>query len=158
MSMNKKGLETVIDGVLSQQGFKKRGSTWYRQNAGTLQAVDLQKSAYGGQFYVNLCFAPEGMSVEGMPFPKVHKCPVWIRIGSAFADHRSQCEELFDLEQQGVAEAERTIGIQQILIQLVVPFFNQLRESNDLKLAIENGTFKGGAVTLAARKHLGIEP
>ena len=147
----------MVNGVLSQQGFKKKGATWYRQAAGTLQAVDLQKSAYGGQFYVNLCFVPEGMEVDGMPFPKVHKCPIWIRIDSAFADSQRQLEELFDLEQQVVAEATRTIGIQDMLIRLVVPFFDQLRESNDLRQAIENGVFKGGSVNLAARRHLGIE-
>ncbi|HEY3148581.1 MAG TPA: DUF4304 domain-containing protein [Dongiaceae bacterium] len=153
--MNRKVLEIAIDGILSSHGFKKKRSTWYRQATDALQGVDLQKSTYGGQFYVNLCFVPAGMVVEGMPTPKEHKCPVRIRLDSAFPESKKRIEELFDLERM-VAEAQRTTGIQDIFGRLLIPFLDQLYAPSDFRTAIERGVFRGGAVTIAARQHFGI--
>ena len=53
--MNKAQLEEFIDSRLD--GFEKRRAVWVRivTQGGVAQAVELQKSAWGGQFYLNVC-------------------------------------------------------------------------------------------------------
>ena len=155
--MDKKSLETAFNKELVPHGFKKKASSWYRQTIGALQVVDLQKSAYGGQFYVNLCFVPDGMAVDGMPTPKEYKCPLRIRLDSVFPENSKQLEELFDLEGQSLSETSRTKGVQDVLIRMVIPFLDQLREPNDLRQGIIQGMFSRGLVNLAAQKHFGID-
>jgi hypothetical protein len=142
---------------LFSSNFKKKGSTWYRETSGALQVLDLQKSNFGGQFYINLCLVPSGMAVEGAPTPKAHKCPISIRIGSLFGDDRKEAEDLLNLEFQDLSPVERELGIKRMLERVVTIFFDRLTELSDLKLAIEQGMFKRGAVTVAARNYLGLE-
>lgn len=156
MNMDKKSLESVIGEMLSPQGFRKKGATWYRQTPAGLQILNLQKSTYGDQYFVNLCFVPEGTEVDGMPTPNENKCPIRIRLTSAFPDERTEIEAHFDLESQRVDAVQRTDFIKEILRSKVLPFFDRLRDLSNLKSAIQLGTFKGGAVNLAARKVLGI--
>ena len=154
--MNKKVLEAALHSPLIAKGFVKKGSTWYRKTEDLLQVVDLQKSSFGGQFYVNLCYVPEGVAVEGMPTPKEHKCPIRMRVTSLFRDDRARINKLFDLEDKTVSEEERTEGVRDLLSSSVLPFFDQTSSSTALRAAIEKGLFENGAVTLAARTSLGL--
>lgn len=154
--MDKKTLEVLFTSILAPHGFRKKGGAWYRESRGVLQGVDLQKSSYGEQFFVNLFFVPEGIAVEGMPTPKEHKCPIRIRLTSAMPERRKDIEELFDLEQPNLSESQRISGIQKVISRMLIDFLDPLQSNGGLKLAIEENTFKLGAVNLVARKHLGV--
>lgn len=154
--MDKKSLESVFGAQLSAQCFKKKASTWYRQAEGALQVVDLQKSSYGMQFYVNLCCVPVGMEVEGMPTPKEHKCPIRVRLTSAFPEQKEEIEKAFDLEAGSIGESERTEQVARIVNELVLPFMACMKDVPSLQQAIEQGRFKNAWVNLTAQTHLGI--
>ena len=156
--MDKKALESVLNRELATKGFKKKASSWYRQGAESLQVVDLQKSNYGLQFYLNLCCVPAGMIVEGMPAPKEHKCPIRIRLTAAFPEHLNEIEEVFDLGRTTSDESLRAERLARLTNDLVLPFLNYMKDATSLKVAIEQGVFNRGAVNLAAKKHLGIVP
>ena len=96
--MEKKALELALGGHLCPRGFKKKETAWYCKSAGMLQIVELQKSSFGLQFYLNLCWVPDGMEVEGMPTPNAHKCPIRIRLTALFPEQRDEIEKVFDLE------------------------------------------------------------
>jgi hypothetical protein len=156
--MDKKTLEAVFTQILSPNGFKKKRSAWYREVQGVIQGVDLQRSFYGAQFYVNLFFVPEGISVEGMPTPKEYKCPIRIRLTSIIPERCKDIDALFDLEKLHLSESERISGIQEVISHILATFLNSLQSNGELKSAIEKNIFRNGWVNLVAQKHLSIDP
>lgn len=156
-STKKKALEAVFDRILRSANFTRKGTAWYRQAHGALQLLDLQKSSYGAQFYVNLCCVPNGMDVEGMPMPKEHKCPVGIRLSAAFSDRAKEIEDLLNLENQEINDAQRSEKLAVVLATLALPFFEQMRDAAALKMAIEKGAFQRGRINLKARNYLRID-
>ena len=154
--MDKKGLESALGAGLVSHGFKKKGSSWYREAEGALQVVDLQKSSYGLQFYLNLCCVPAGMAVDGMPTPKEHKCPIRIRLTAAFQEHRASIEETFDLERASLSEPQRQEAVARMAREWILPFFDHMKSACELRQAIKQGAFEWGAINLAAQRHLGL--
>jgi len=156
--MDKKSLESLVGNELQAAGFKKKGSSWYFQSAGGLLVLDLQKSKYGAQFYVNLCCVPAGMNVQGMPTPKEHKCPIRIRLASAFPKKEREIEETFDLEDASLQDSARAGRITSLVYNLVLPFFENMKSLASLKDAIKKGVFDSGMVDLEVKRHLGVTP
>ena len=154
--MNKKTLESSLGTYLVDNGFRKKASSWYRQAEEVLQVVNLQKSNYGLQFYLNLCCVPAGMDVEGMPTPKQHKCPIRIRLTAAFPEQRDEIEEILDLERTSITDSMREQQIAQLTREKILPFLDHMKNTISLRQAIEQGMFNRGAVNLAAQKHLAI--
>jgi len=156
MTMDTKTLETLFAQALKAQGFKKKRRNWYRQAKDVLQVVNLQKSDWGPQFWLNLALVPEGMTVEGMPQPPHYKCPIRIRLGSAYPDKRAVIDTLLDLEDVGLSDEQRTEGIEKMFHEMVLPFMDRLQTIDDLKRAIDDGTLRRSALDLVAKKHLGL--
>jgi hypothetical protein len=154
--MDGRDLEIEFGAQLVPQGFKKKASSWYRQIGGVLQVVNLQKSSFGEQFYVNLCFAPITMEIEGMPTPKEHRCPVRIRLTAAFPEHKEELDNVFDLESPGMSKSERKIRIAGLVKDQILPYLVFAKDVPSLHLSITEGRFRGGSVNLAVRTHLGI--
>jgi len=154
--MDRKRLVSLLDESLIARGFRRKVSSWYRQSGGVLQVFNLQKSAYGGQFYVNLCFVPDGMEVEGMPTPLEHKCPIRIRLCSVYPERSGQIKEVFDLESMGLSDEGRAVSVTGLMRELVLPFMDAHDEVAKLRQAILHGTFERGAVSLMAKTFLDI--
>jgi len=154
--MDDKTVEALVAKALAPRGFRKQRRTWHREAQGVLQVVNLQKSSWGASFYLNLAFVPEGMSVEGMPRPKEYKCPIRIRLDSAYPDKEALIERLLNLEDVALSDEQRTAGIEKMFHDMVLPFMDRLQTVDDLKRAIEGGTFRNASVILDARKHLGL--
>ena len=154
--MDKKSLETIFGAQLIAAGFKKKASTWYRQAEGALQVVNLQKSSWGLQFYVNIGCVPVGMEVEGMPTPKEYKCPVRIRLASAFPEQETEIEKTFDLAVNGLSDPERAERLDQVVNEMVLPFMDSMKDMPSLQQAIDEGKFENAFIILEAQKYLGI--
>lgn len=152
--MDRKRLVSLLDESLIARGFRRKASSWYRQSGGVLQVFNLQKSAYGGQYYVNLCFVPNGMEVDGMPTPPEHKCPIRIRLDSVYPERSGQIKEVFDLEDMGHSDESRAVSVTGLMQQLFLPFMDDHDEVAKLRQAIAHGTFERGAVSLAVRRFL----
>jgi hypothetical protein len=54
MSDARKILEERIASVLKPLGYSKRGATWHRDQGNVISVVNLQKSQWGDDFYLNL--------------------------------------------------------------------------------------------------------
>ncbi len=154
--INKKTFESTFGVPLVVNGFKRKASSWYRQAEGVLQVVNLQRSAYGAQYYVNLCCVPVGMEVDGMPMPKVHNCPIQIRLTEAFPDRKGEIENVFDLETTSLNAAEPKEQLARFAQELIFPFLANAKDVPSLRHAIEHGRFEGGSANIAARRQLGV--
>jgi hypothetical protein len=60
-TMNKKELAKIIDDVLKPHGFKKKGNYWRLECDELIKIVNLQKSQWGDQYYINYGFDIKGL-------------------------------------------------------------------------------------------------
>ncbi|RWC58985.1 MAG: DUF4304 domain-containing protein [Mesorhizobium sp.] len=156
MSMDKKELTYLLNDELSRYGFRKKSTTWYRDLQESLQVVDLQKSNFSNLFYANICCVPGGMSVDGLPTPKENKCPIRIRLDSAFPKNKIEIQKALDLDSKEITDDDRATMISIFLRELILPFLENLKDLKNIKHSIESGLLDNGMVYVSAKKFLGI--
>jgi hypothetical protein len=92
MLTNTKQLESAMSEILKDENFQKKGNSWYMDGADSICVINLQKSDWGGQYYVNL-----GVSLkclESSPFPKEHKCHIRSRLCELVEDQELLSQSL----------------------------------------------------------------
>ena len=60
-------IEEAIAPAMKSYGFKKKARTWWRATDDSVQVVNLQKSAYGEQLYINLGLFVRSLGSEQTP-------------------------------------------------------------------------------------------
>ena len=71
--MNSKEFERALSRSLREKGFQKHRKTWHKDQEVTIAVINLQKSQWGEQFYINL-----GIYVKRLgplATPKEYECP-----------------------------------------------------------------------------------
>jgi hypothetical protein len=149
--MQKKDLESIFHSILSDRGFTKKTGSWYRKTAEALLIVNLQKSSFGNQYYLNLACVPLALSLPDEPYPKENKCPIRIRLSSAFPEKKAEIESLLDLECMALADAERREKIQMLVEDMLLPFMSQMETKDALISAFNAGKFRRAMVYKAAQ-------
>jgi hypothetical protein len=82
---------------LKSNGFSKKSNNWYWNNEEVILIVNLQKTQYGDQYYVNCAVALKSFGAEG--FPKEHFSDIRFRLASVVPEEkRDKCNAVFDLE------------------------------------------------------------
>ena len=56
MKANTNPIKEIVKDYMKKSGFRCKKNTWYRQCNDLIQALNIQKSAWGDQYYINLCF------------------------------------------------------------------------------------------------------
>jgi hypothetical protein len=146
-------LKAIFGALLIVNGFKRKTAYWYRQNDEIVQAVNLQGSQWGKQWYVNLCWVPIGMDVKGMPTPKTQYCPIQTRVEGAFQELGRLDRNMFNLEND-LSDEVRAAEITKVVRDYILPFMNGVKDASSLRREILQGRLKSGAVMLTAREHL----
>jgi hypothetical protein len=118
--MNTRELANTLDQILAPAGFRRRNDTWYKTNEDTITLVDLQKSQWGGQYYVNLGVY---LRVLGRTTsPPEHLAHIRARLGSIAGDDASAIEEALDLERSSISAEQRASTIAKFLRTLALPY------------------------------------
>lgn len=71
--MDKKDLMKLFDNVLKPYGFKKKGNYWRLEGDELIKIVNLQKSQWGNQYYINYGFDFKGLNYDGMVMHIYHR-------------------------------------------------------------------------------------
>jgi hypothetical protein len=71
-------IETLVASTLKSAGYKKKARTWWRTTPDSIQVVNLQKSPYGEQVYVNLGLYVRALGNE--EFPPENRCHIRARL------------------------------------------------------------------------------
>lgn len=50
-------IKTIVKDLMKSAGFRCKNNTWYRQSNDLIQALNIQKSAWGDLYYINICFS-----------------------------------------------------------------------------------------------------
>jgi len=121
-------LKETLDAVLLERGFTRKALTWFAESPETIVVVNLQKSQWGEQYYVNLAVWVKALGESKAP-PKEQLCHVRIRLTS-LADHR--VEDALDLTSNQLKDAERKQIVESYLVHAALPFLDECRTVKDL--------------------------
>lgn len=131
-------LETAIAPSLKEKGFKKKAKTWWRQSPDVIQVLNLQKSPYGDNLYVNLGIYLKALGEEKAP-PE-NRCHVRVRLERVALEER----------QRSVAAASASEAPSQPLLDAVltdgVSWLDALGTHAGIRQYLEAGGSKKGLV------------
>lgn len=147
--VKKRDLESCFDASLKPVGFKKKGGTWYQSNEETIVLIDLQKSNYGDQYYINIAMWIRALGES--VFPKEHQCHVRVRFGSAFPQLKLMSEILFNLEEASLTDEQREDGIRNLLGAHILPLARSFESTKSLAEKFRGEGLKGALVLKSAQ-------
>ncbi|WP_316798394.1 DUF4304 domain-containing protein [Pedobacter frigidisoli] len=122
--MGKKDLIGVLNEVFIANGFNKKGNYWVLNEAQLAKMINLQKSQYGNQYYINYGYIIKTIPLNGM----MH---IYNRVTSLNSDERSRILFLLDLD-SNIGDVDRSQGLKDILIQALVKKMESINTEDDL--------------------------
>jgi len=101
-------------------GFTRKATSWYRKQPDSIAVLDLQKSQYGHQYYVNvaLWLLPLGSATT----PKENQCQIRSRLGSLYPEDEREIAQLLDLE-SNINDDDRMARLG-IYLERVIPLYD----------------------------------
>lgn len=147
--IEKKTLKQVIDSSLREAGFFQKGQSWYLSSSDTIIVINLQKSSWDEQYYLNIGFWLNALGEA--TYPQHNRCHLYYRAENFFQDQK----ELI------LTSCSLTKSNQNLLNELALfitnqltPFLLECRSEKKLKELMSQGVLEGGFVKLEARWHL----
>jgi hypothetical protein len=138
--------------VMRESGFKKQSSAWYRRTADAVLVMNLQKSDFGEQYYVNL--GVWLITLGDVPFPKANHCHVQMRAVALCRDQQDFLEmEVFNLD-RSMEPLERVELIRSFLKSMAIPFLNECGSIEGLRRLYRDGRLNSAGVMVVARRFL----
>jgi hypothetical protein len=150
---NTKQLEDAISEMLKNSDSKKKGSSWYLDGTDCTCVLNLQKSSWGGQYYINL-----GVSVKALqasPFPKESQCDIRIRL-TELVENKSLLERSLDLENETVDPASRIKTLENGIKTVALPFLTKTQTFRGIRELVAQRKLKTFAMNLKIKKVLGL--
>lgn len=138
---------------LKEAGFVRKASTWYAHGPECIRVVNLQRSQWGPQYYINLAI---WLNVLGENrWPKEYQCHVRTRADSIAPDP-AVLKALLDLEDTGTSPDERCERLAEFVGAVIVPFLAQVQDLAGLKAIVAENAGRRLCVLKIARDLLGL--
>jgi hypothetical protein len=148
MKANANPIELVLNDVLLPRGFRKKKKTWQLPMDDTILLVDLQRSSWGPQFYINLAVFVRKLSDN--PAPKEKDCHIRNRLDSSTGASPTVAEAL-DLENTALDDNQRRAVLQQAMEAEGLKFLHDFESIPKIRESLLKGEYKGLSVDLEAR-------
>jgi len=124
-------LEAEIAPKLKALGFRKKARTWWRKSEGAVQVINIQKSEFGDQLYVNLGLYLKRMGEE--EFPPERRCHIRSRL------ERVVPEELFEEVRSAVATEEPSQKLVESIVVVGAEWLSKLSTEQGLQQFLSTG-------------------
>jgi len=124
--MQKKELSDILNGLLVQIGFKKKGNNWIKNEITFAKIVNLQKSNFSNVFYINYGYIINSLPLDGM---RMH---IYNRVSSNNESERIAIVSLLDLDNQ-ISDEERANALKIILQDCLVSKLLFIQTETDLR-------------------------
>lgn len=154
MVLDKKWIKSVIDSITSSVNFRRKGDTWYSESNDFHILINLQKSNWGKQFYLNL-----GVSIKGKPdgsLPQEKDCNLRVRLSELFLDQK-YFDQIMDFENDQISITIRKETIENAIANIAIPFLESINTISSMKERVSSGVIKLYWIDLDLKKILGIE-
>lgn len=143
-------IESEIDGVLKKAKFRKKGASWYWDTSECTCVVNLQKSQWGNQYYVNLGVLLKGLTP--IANPKESQCHIRERL-SEIVPNKREFEKAFNLEEP-LGTKERLSIVSESIEKQAFPFLSLLQSADGIRGAFKAGKLRSFTLTLDAKRFL----
>ncbi|MBA3734959.1 MAG: DUF4304 domain-containing protein [Actinobacteria bacterium] len=134
-----------------QAGLEKKSGAWYRGGDEVIAVVDLQKSQYGPQYYLNLGFWLR--ELEGERYPKGSECHILLRLETLVPQERHRIVHLLDMEED-VPDEQRIEELVALLTDRVLPVIERAGTVAGLRALVDDGTLASAAIRGPAQRVL----
>lgn len=134
-------LRLTFNGFAKAAGFSKKSGVWCRRQHETIAVLELQKSQYGPQYYVNVALWL--LELGEAECPKEHACHLRSRLDELFPAHEDQLKIVLNLDNPTLTEVERREKFESILNEQLLPL-------------IDSSSTLEGVKTLVADDRLGM--
>jgi hypothetical protein len=139
--------------VVKRHGFTKSSDGWYKNTADAILVVNLQRSSYGPQYYVNLAVWLRALGE--VTYPKEYQCHIRLRATHFATGQETFWErQVFDLESDTISDSRRAELIRSFLGEQVMPTFLSYGSLETLRRYYRDGRLRGVPVAVAARQVL----
>lgn len=133
-----KFVKESLGAPLSEAGFKRKSNSWYWSNDEVVLLVNLQKSQYGAQYYVNCGVALK--SIDNIEFPKEHHCHIRFRLTSVVSEEEKEgIESVFNLENESLTDQQRKNEISMLIRNIALPILKECATKNGIAKVIKDG-------------------
>jgi len=151
MVPSRKNIEDTISEILSAEDFKRKRANWYFETSESICVLNLQKSRWGHQYYINL-----GVFVKKLgdvSFPKEHQCHIRGRL-SGLVGNKSEFEQFLNLENHAFSDDQRKQGIVAALRDQI-PFLSKLGTLAGIESCLRGDNLSQFLVSLKVEKLFG---
>jgi len=150
-------LYNAFDKVLKPVGFKRRADHWYRRTAELVQLINLQKSPWGKQYFINIAWWLNDLGTE--QFPKEHRSHLRLRCNTFLSQDRRELDRLLDFEDHSMSPDGRAALVASFFVDNVLPFLEQTNTLARLREICAAGDWPPGFLaTGPARDLIGMPP
>lgn len=130
-----------VQDALKDAQFQRKASVWYRDLEETVTVVDVQKSNFGEQYYINL-----GVLVKNVPPthgakvpPKENQCHIRVRIEALKPNEAEHLKRILDLEDTSISAIERRHATARAIADIALPFLIQCSTRASIRHAAAQG-------------------
>ncbi len=130
---------------LKKAGFKKRSDSWYWSNDEVVLLINLQKSQYGDQYYVNGGVALKLLGA--VEFPKEHHCHIRFRLtGVVSEEEKKEIVSVFDLENESLSNQHRKEEASRLIKDIALPILQGCLSKSGIVETVKSGRFANAMV------------
>jgi Domain of unknown function (DUF4304) len=135
MTAEQRQLDLAIAAVLKPRGFTKRKSSWYYVTDECVGLLNVQKSNFGAQVYVNLGVCVKALTAT--EFPQDNECQIRARL-AGLVDDRQAFEQACNFEDTGVSP-DKAKHIIAAIETVGIPFLEQLGTVDGIRKRLAKG-------------------
>jgi len=148
-------IQLTYDAFGRNNGFTKKSGHWYLRQVETIAAIELQKSQYGLQYYINVAvwLLPLGEA----QYPKEWTCHVRTRLDDLLPDLEERLRILLDLEAP-MPDTDRSNELMAVLTTKLLPLLKASSTVADLNSDDGQRLIKRSLVTGPAQRLLHGHP
>ncbi len=150
---NLKDLEVVVTSVLKPEGYRKKKTNWYLETDDCILMVNLQKSRWGGQFYINLAVLITDLNKNNTP--QEYECHIRARLDEV-VPNQNEVKKTLDLEDTTIPTETKIETLANALNAYGIPFLSSLNTLSKIKEKLQRQELKKIAIRLDMREYLGF--
>ena len=150
---NTKQLERALSDMLKNSHFKKKGTSWYLDGTDCTGVLNLQKSSWGGQYYINLGVSAKAL--QASPFPKESQCDIRVRL-TELVENKDLLVKSLDLENQTLDPATRIKTLENGIKTVALAFLTETQSFQGIRELVAQRKLKTFMMNLKIKKLLGL--
>lgn len=131
-------VKEALGAPLKEADFKKKSDSWYWANDEVVLLINLQKSQYGDQYYVNCGVAMK--SLGAAEFPKEHHCHIRFRLTAVVSEEETkEIESVFDLENESLFDQQRKEEVARLIRDIALPILQGCSSESGIAETVKSG-------------------